>query len=216
MSRRVPSLLLLLLTPLSGVASQSTSTPPSQSTSTPPLVTVTPSAGRLAFGDYFTAPAGITFSNQTANGYGGELSVRVWKGVSVLGSVLHASSNWSFDEIPVLGRVTVEGASLWFYDIGARAQSKLASSSPLSAFAQLGAGAIHYSVDNPLFSGSAFNLTFSGGVGLIANLGERVTLQGLLKDYYASFRSVDDAAAYGVEGQRAHTLAVLFGLGVGL
>ena len=136
MSRWVPSLLLLLLTPLSGVASQSTSTPP--------LVTITPSAGRFSFGDYFTGPAGVTFSNQTANGYGGELSVRVWKGVSVLGSVLHASSNWSFDEIPVLGRVTVEGASLWFYDIGARAQTKLASSSPLSAFAQLGAGVIHY------------------------------------------------------------------------
>jgi len=130
--------------------------------------------------------------------------------------VLHASSNWSFDAIPLLGRVTVEGASLWFYDIGVRGQTRLASSSPLSAFAQVGTGAIHYSVDNPLFSGSAFNISFAAGVGLIANLGERVSLQGLLKDYYASFRSVDDAAAYGVEGQRAHTLALLFGLGIGL
>ncbi len=209
MSRHVPSLLLLFLsTPLSGIASQSTSAPPS--------VIITPTAGRFDFGEYFTGPAGVTFSNQTATGYGGELSVPVWKGVSVLGAVLHASSNWRFDDIPLLGRVTVEGASLWFYDIGVRGQTRLASSSPLSAFAQAGAGAIHYSVDNPLFSGSAFNVTLSGGVGLIANLGERVSLQGLLKDYYASFRSVDDAAAYGVEGQRAHTLALLFGLGIGL
>jgi hypothetical protein len=208
-SRHAPSLLLLFLsTPLSGVASQSTSASPS--------VIIIPTAGRLDFGEYFTGPAGVTFSNQTATGYGGELSVRVWKGVSVLGTVLHASSNWSFDEIPLLGRVTVEGASLWFYDIGVRGQTRLASSSPLSAFAQAGAGAIHYSVNNPLFSGSAFNVTFSGGVGLIANLAERVSLQGLLKDYYASFRSVDDAAAYGIEGQRAHTLALLFGLGIGL
>ena len=208
MSLHIPSLLLLLSTPLSGVASQSTSAPP--------YVTITPTAGRLDFGEYFTGPAGVTFSNQTATGYGGELSVRVWKGVSVLGTVLHASSNWSFDAIPLLGRVTVEGASLWFYDIGVRGQTRLASSSPLSAFAQVGTGAIHYSVDNPLFSGSAFNISFAAGVGLIANLGERVSLQGLLKDYYASFRSVDDAAAYGVEGQRAHTLALLFGLGIGL
>jgi len=207
-SRRVLLLLLLLSAPLTRLASQATSAPP--------VVTITPIAGHLAFGDYFTGPAGVTFSNQGATGYGGELSVRVWKGVSVLGSVLHASSNWSFEQIPLLGRVTVEGASLWFYDVGARGQARLASSSPLSAFAQLGVGAIHYAVDNPLFSGSAFNITFSGGVGLIANLGERFTLQGLLKDYYASFRSVDDAAAYGVEGQRAHTLGLLFGLGIGL
>ena len=176
MSLHVPSLLLLLLsTPLSGVASQSASAPP--------VVTITPAAGRLDFGEYFTGPAGVTFSNQNATGYGGELSVRVWKGVSVLGAVLHASSNWSFDEIPLLGRATVEGASLWFYDLGVRGQTRLASSSPLSVFAQAGAGTIHYSVNNPLFSGSAFNVTFSGGVGLIASLGERVSLEGLLKDY---------------------------------
>jgi hypothetical protein len=203
------SLLLCLLTatPLGGAAAQSTSVPRS--------VTITPTAGPLAFGDYFTGPGGVTFSNQDATGYGGELSVRVWRGVSVLGAVLHASSDWSFDQVPLLGRVTVGGASLWFFDVGIRGQTRLGRSSPLSAFAQAGAGAIHYTVNNPLLSGSATNLTFSGGLGLMATLGERLSLQALLKDYYASFRSVDDASAYGVEGQRAHTLALLFGLGVG-
>jgi hypothetical protein len=87
---------------------------------------------------------------------------------------------------------------------------------PLSAFVQATAGAIRYAVDNALFTGNATNFTVSAGLGVTAHLGNRFSAQGLVKDYLASFKSVDQAAALGVEGRRAHTLAILLGLGIDL
>lgn len=177
-------------------------------------VEILPTAGYLSFGSYFTAPEGIRFTNQDGFGYGAELGVVVWRNLSVVGSVLHGTSDWAFRSIPILGTVTVESASLWFFDVGPRVAVPLDATGVMSLVAQAGAGAIRYAVDNPLFSGRATNLAFSGGVGMLARLG-RVSLLILVKDYIASFRSVDDAAALGVKGREAHTVAMLLGLGLG-
>jgi hypothetical protein len=195
----------LLVLPLTTGASQS---PPQR-----PLLLV-PTAGYLSFGDYFTGPGGVRFSNQNGVGYGAQLSLRLRKNLSLVGTVLHGTSDWSFDEVPLLGNVTVDGASLWFYDAGLRLHFPLGSS-PVSAFGQASAGAIRYAINNPLLTGHATNFTWSAAVGLMTQLGDRLSLQGQLKDYVASFRSVDEASAFGVEGRRAHTLAALIGVGVG-
>ena len=208
MVRPLRSLLVLpalLALPLVSGASQSTQTP---------SLRVVPTVGYLSFGDYFTGPGGVRFSNQNAMAYGAQLSIRLRKNLNVVGSALHGTSDWSFDEVPLLGSVTVDGASLWFLDAGLQLQLPLGAS-PVSAFAQATAGAIRYAVNNPLLTGNAVNFTWSGALGVVAQLGPRLSLQGQLKDYVASFRSVDDASAFGVEGQRAHTLAALIGIGVG-
>jgi hypothetical protein len=176
---------------------------------------ILPTVGHLSSGPYFTGPAGIRFTNQDGFGYGGQLGVVVWKKLSLVGSVLHTTSDWSFRSVPILGTLTVERASLWFFDLGPRLTVPLGSTSPVSLVAQASVGAIRYSVDNPLLSGSAVNLTFSGGFGMLARFGNRVSLLGLVKDYVASFKSVDDAEAFGVRGRRAHTVAMLLGLGLG-
>jgi hypothetical protein len=67
-----------------------------------------------------------------------------------------------------------------------------------------------------LLTGAATNLAVSAGVGIAGRVKGRIKLHLLVKDYIASFRSVDDAASFGVEGQRAHTLGVLLGIGMGL
>jgi hypothetical protein len=176
---------------------------------------ILPTVGHLSFGSYFTGPGGVRFNNQDGFGYGAQLGVVVWKNLSVVGSVLHSTSDWSFRSVPILGTVTVESASLWFFDLGPRLTVPLGATSPVSLVAQAGVGAIHYSVDNPLFAGSAANLAFSGGVGMLTRFGSRISLLALVKDYIASFRSVDDAEAFGVRGRRAHTVAMLIGLGLG-
>jgi hypothetical protein len=209
---RLPTRLLVipaLLVPFSAAASQ-------VSGPTPHSFEISPMAGYLAFGTYFTGPGGIRFSNQDGFGYGAQLSVPVWRNLSLVGSALHGTSDWSFESVPLLGSIAIGGASLWFFDAGLRVNLPLGASSPVWVFGQATAGAIHYSVDNALFTGQATNFALSGGVGLRAWLGGRVSLQGMVKDYIASFRSVDDAASLGVEGRRAHTLAVLVGLGLGL
>lgn len=86
---------------------------------------------------------------------------------------------------------------------------------PIALVGQATTGAIRYAVDNPLFTGQTPNLAFSGGAGLVSRLRGRFS-PALVKDYIASFRSVDDLASLGVHGRRAHTIAILVGLGVGL
>lgn len=200
----------LLIAPLVAAASQE---PVPRATR---LVEIIPTAGYLAFGTYFTGPGGVRFSNQDGFGYGAQIGITLYRNLSLIGSVLHGTSDWSFESVPLVGRLTVDGASLWFFDAGLRLTIPLGASIPVSVFGQAGAGAIRYAVDNALFTGQATNFAFSGGVGLVTRLGGRVSLHALAKDYIASFRSVDDAAAFGIEGRRAHTVAVLLGLGVGL
>jgi hypothetical protein len=81
---------------------------------------------------------------------------------------------------------------------------------------EAGAGAIRYAVNNPLLEGAATNLAFVGGLGVTTRIGERLGVEARVKDYYASFRSVDEAEALGVTGRRAHTVGFLVGVNVGL
>jgi hypothetical protein len=81
---------------------------------------------------------------------------------------------------------------------------------------EAGAGAIRYAVNNPLLEAQATNFALVGGLGVTTRIGARLGLEARVKDYFASFRSVDDAAALGVSGRRAHTIGFLIGLSLGL
>jgi hypothetical protein len=179
-------------------------------------VRIGPTAGYLTFGTYFTGPAGLRFSNDNAAAFGGGLEFPVWRDLSVIGNVLHATSDWSFQEVPLIGSLTIGGASLWFFDAGLRLHFPLGTTRTVLPFVEAGAGAIRYAVNNPLLEGQATNLAFVGGLGLTARIGERLGVEARVKDYYASFRSVDEAEALGVTGRRAHTVGFLVGVNVGL
>jgi hypothetical protein len=130
-------LIAALLSPFSSAAAQTSFS------RSPAQVEITPMAGYLAFGTY-TGPGDIRFSNQDGLGYGGQLGVTVWRNLSVVGGVIHGTSDWSFEAVPFLGSISVGGASLWFFDLNARLGVPLSAASPVSAFAQVGAGAIRY------------------------------------------------------------------------
>jgi hypothetical protein len=210
-SPMVPGLLFvssLVTAPLSSALPQST--PPSAH-----RAQLVPSVGYFTFGTYFTGPAGIRFSNQDGLAYGGQAVVTLWRNLALVGSVLSTSSDWSFESVPLVGRISIGGASLLLYDAGLRFSYPLGDLSPIAAIGQVTAGAIRYSVDHPLLSGAATNFAYSAALGAAGRLKGRVTIHLLVKDYIASFRSVDDAASLGVEGQRAHTVGVLLGIGIG-
>jgi hypothetical protein len=177
---------------------------------------VIPTVGYLVFGSYFSGPGDLEFSNENGPAYGGELEVPLGPRFSVIGSALHATSDWSFRGVPLLGTVAVGGASLWFYDAGLRLRLPLGTTGRVSPYVQVSAGAARYAVSNVLLTDHATNFAFSGGVGVLAQLGGRLSLQGTVKDYLASFKSVDQGVAVGIEGRRAHTLAFLVGAGIGL
>jgi hypothetical protein len=71
-------------------------------------------------------------------------------------------------------------------------------------------------VNNAILEGQATNLAFVGGLGITTRIGERLGIEARVKDYFASFKSVDEAAAFGVSGRRAHTVGFLFGVSIGL
>ena len=179
-------------------------------------VRIGPNAGYLTFGTYFTGPGGLRFSNDNAAAFGGELEFPVWRDLSVVGNVLHATSDWSFQEVPLIGSVTIGGASLWFFDAGLRLHFPLGSARTVLPFVEAGAGAIRYAVNNALLEGQATNLALVGGLGVTTRIGERLGVEARVKDYFASFKSVDDAAALGVSGRRAHTVGFLVGVSIGL
>ena len=179
-------------------------------------IRIGPTAGYLTFGTYFTGPGGLQFSNDNAAAFGGGLEFPVWRDLSVVGSVLHATSDWSFQEVPLLGSVTIGGASLWFFDAGLRLHFPVGSARTVLPFVEAGAGAIRYAVNNSLLEGQATNLALVGGLGITTRIGERLGIEARVKDYFASFKSVDDAAALGVTGRRAHTLGFLVGVTLGL
>jgi hypothetical protein len=172
--------------------------------------------GYVVYGSYFSGPAGLEFSNDNGVAYGGELALHLARHFELFGSALHATSDWSFQGVPLLGSISVGGASLWFYDVGLRARLPLGTSGRIWPFVQLGAGGIRYAVDNALLSDHATNFAYSGGLGVTALLSQRVSIQGLVKDYLASFKSVDEGAALGIQGRRAHTVGFLIGAGIGL
>lgn len=176
---------------------------------------VIPTVGYLVFGSYFSGPGDLEFSNENGPAYGGELEVSLGRRFSVIGSALHGTSDWSFRGVPLLGTVAVGGASLWFYDAGLRLRFPLGTTGRVSPYVQASAGAARYAVSNVLLTDQATNFAFSGGVGVLAQLGGRLSLQGTVKDYLASFKSVDQGVAVGIEGRRAHTLAFLVGAGIG-
>lgn len=179
-------------------------------------VRIGPTAGYLTFGTYFSGPGGLRFSNDNAAAFGGELEFPVWRDLSVVGNVLHATSDWSFQEVPLIGSVTIGGASLWFFDAGLRLHFPLNSARTVLPFVEAGAGAIRYAVNNSLLEGQATNLAMVGGLGVTTRIGERLGVEARVKDYFASFKSVDDAEALGVSGRRAHTVAFLVGVTIGL
>jgi hypothetical protein len=175
-----------------------------------------PTAGYLTFGTYFTGPGGLRFSNDNAAAFGGGLEFPVWRDLSVVGNVLHATSDWSFQEVPLIGSLTLGGASLWFFDAGLRLHFPLGRTRTVLPFVEAGAGAIRYAVNNPLLEGQATNVAFVGGLGVTTRIGERLGVEARVKDYFASFKSVDEAAAFGVNGRRAHTVGFLVGISIGL
>jgi Outer membrane protein beta-barrel domain len=206
---RFPKALPLLLLLPSSLAAQDLSNSPRR-------FHVTPTAGYLSYGAYFNGPGGLSFSNQNGAAYGGQVDVTVWRNLSLVGSVLHATSDWSFQGVPLIGSVNVGGANLWLYDAGLRLQFPLGATRTVAPFVEAGAGAIRYAVDNVLLTGHATNFAVTGGVGILARLNDRLSLEAKVKDHAASFRSVDQASAFGVTGRWAHTVGFLVGVGVGL
>ena len=187
-----------------------------------PVVQVTAGPGFLTSGSYFTAPGDLTLDNSDALAGVLQVIIPVHRSFSLVAGGAYARPEWRVAGVPLLGSLAVDGASLWFADAGVRGQVPLGGQTGTgpSAFAQIGAGIAHYSIETSLLGQAvdenATNLALSIGAGLGMPLAERVGLELMAKDYIVSFKSVRDLETLGVEGRRAHTLVLSLSARVGM
>ncbi|MBA3317104.1 MAG: hypothetical protein H0T50_03310, partial [Gemmatimonadales bacterium] len=177
--------------------------------------------GLLTSGAYFTGPGNLEVSNGDALAGSLQVSVAVHPSVAVVVATAHARPEGQLTGVPLLGSVAVTGVRLWFADAALRGQVPLgvAATAPV-ILVQAGAGIAHYAVATSVLGTAvdeqATNFALALGAGLALPITRRLSIEALAKDYIASFKSVRDLEAFGVEGRRAHTLLLLISARLGL
>jgi hypothetical protein len=169
--------------------------------------------GYLSSGNYFSGPSSSSLTNSDAAAVMLQLGVRVQRSFDLVLAGSYAQPEWRLEGLPLVGALSLPGARLWFGDASLRGRLPLKQSSrPVSLFAQAGAGLVRYSVSSSILGNrleaNATNFALVLGAGVQASLARRLGLELLAKDYIASFKSVRDLEAFGIEGRRAHTLLI--------
>ena len=184
-------------------------------------VQVAAGGGFLTSAAYFTGPGGLEVVNGNAFVVGLQAGIRVNRTLAVMIAGAHARPEAELNGVPLIGSVAVPGVRLWFTDAALRAQTPLgrAARAP-RVFAQAGAGLVHYAINTSLLGTAvdeqATNFALALGAGMELPIASRLSIEALAKDHIASFKSVRDLEAFGVEGRRAHTVVLLLSARVGL
>ena len=185
-------------------------------------VEMTAGGALLTSGAYFTGPGDLALAAGDALAGTLEVGVAVHRSLSIVFGGSYAQPEWRVSGIPLFGSVGVPGADLWLGDLALRVELPLGAPTarrPI-AFLQAGPGLARYAVRGSVLGRavdeSATNFAVAVGAGLAVPFTQRFGIEALVKDYIASFRSVRDLAAFGIEGQRAHTLVIGAGARIGL
>lgn len=177
------------------------------------------SVGYLHSGDYFTGPGSTSLNNGDAAAVGLQLQLPVYRWLGLVIAASHAEPDWKLNGVPLLGTLTLPGASLWFGDVALRGNLPLGrSAQPTYLFGQIGAGAVRYAVSTSILGNRledhATNFAFALGAGIGIPIAGRIGAELMGKDYIASFKSVHDLETLGVQGKRAHTVLATAGIRV--
>jgi hypothetical protein len=171
--------------------------------------------GLVTAGAYFTGPGSLKFSSSDALAGALQIRVAVYRSLSVVVAGTYARPDWQLTGIPLIGSASVPGAGVWFADAALRGELPLGRAGPTGAvaFAQVGTGLAHYSINTSVLGvvvdESATNFALALAAGADLPVADRFGIELMAKDYIASFKSVTDLAAFGIEGRRAHTVLVV-------
>ncbi|HET7585319.1 MAG TPA: outer membrane beta-barrel protein [Gemmatimonadaceae bacterium] len=176
---------------------------------------VTPYAGYMVFGDYFTGPLGVSLTNKSAPVFGAQLGVDVTRNVSVIGHVGYSRPDWAVSA-PIVGSVGVGEAGLLLADGGLEFRLPVGGSAGASAFTpviQAGAGVIRHSIRNLPLDIDATSTDFAGnvGAGVDLALSPHAGLRLMAKDYIGKL-DVKPLEALGFESKVAHSIAFSAGV----
>lgn len=173
------------------------------------VLSVTPYAGYIKFGDYLQGPLGTSITNAGSAIYGGQVGLKLAPNVQLVGNLGYSKSDLQIG-LPLLGGVSVGQSSLLLYDGGLELDVP-SKGLPLTPFIQGGVGAIRYDIKQSFISTTATNLAGNVGVGADIPIGRTAAIRLMAKDYIGKF-DFKDATSFGINGQTAHNVAFTGGL----
>ncbi len=172
--------------------------------------TLTPYAGYLITGNWYDGPIGTSLSTTNAPMVGGQASIPLTKGISLVGNLAYASGDLRIG-LPLLGGVNVGTVKTWLYDAGLELGGLPGKKTGIAPFVQVGIGGLTNDIKNSLFDVRASNIAYTGGVGLDVGLTESFALRVQAKDWVSRFNS-EDAVGFRAEGNLAHNWALTAGV----
>lgn len=174
---------------------------------------LTPYAGYLVTGDWYSGPIGTSLRTSNSPMLGVQGSLPLAKGVALVGNLGYASGDLQVG-LPVFGGVKVGSATTYLYDAGVELGGLAGRDAGVAPFVQGGIGGMTSEITNSLLNVNATNVAYTAGVGVDVGLAKGFALRMQAKDWIGRFDS-QDAIGYRVEGNLAHNWALSAGVRVG-
>ncbi len=178
-----------------------------------PHLQITPYAGYLKSGAIVNGPFGTALRNAGATVYGGEMSLRLARGLELLGNVAYSEPGLEVGA-PILGGLQVANSSVLLYDAGLRL-SVPAGRAGITPFVQAGAGAMRQSFEVGPLAARSTSLAYNLGGGVDLDLTPRLGLRLMAKDYIGKF-DAREATELDVDTRTTHNWAIGAGLRLGV
>lgn len=179
-----------------------------------------PYAGYMFFGDLFEFAGPNEQSLDDGAMFGAQAGINLTPSIALLGNLGYTKSNFTLENDAADTEQRISGdLGVFLYD--ASLQFRIpTNSSRISPLAQVGVGAIKYSLDTDDLFGepSSSDVAFNVGLGADVDLARGVALRVMAKDYITSL-SWDDIEAVdfddNVDDNVAHNIGLSLGLRIG-
>lgn len=174
---------------------------------------LTPYAGVLITGDWYSGPIGTSLAASNAPMVGVQGSVPLVRGVALIGNLAYANGDLRIG-LPVIGGVNVGSANTWLYDAGVEVGGLAGASRGIAPFVQGGVGGMTNNISNRLLNTTASNFAYTAGVGIDLGMSKGVAIRVQAKDWIGRFDS-EEAIGFRVNGNMAHNWALSAGVRLG-
>lgn len=171
---------------------------------------ITPYAGYLITGDWYSGPIGTSISVTNAPLFGVQGAVPLAPSISLVGNVAYAKGDLRIG-LPLVGGVNVGSASTWMYDVGVEVGGLKGKVVGIAPYVQGGIGGMTNEISNKLLNVSSTSFAFTAGIGADLGVSEGFTIRVQAKDWISRFNS-KDAVGFKVDGNLAHNIALSAGV----
>jgi opacity protein-like surface antigen len=171
---------------------------------------LTPFAGYLVTGNWYDGPVGTNIAATNAPMVGGQGSIPLTSGISLVGTLAYASGDLRIG-LPLLGGVNVGSANTWMYDAGLELGGLRTRKMGIAPFVQGGIGGMTNDIRTGVFNTRASNVAYTVGVGVDVGLTSSLALRVQAKDWISRFNS-EQAIGFRAEGNLAHNWALTAGV----